>query len=127
MFDFYLCHKLLAYDPCGFAIDAIQAEYILADGTMFPGNRNGGGGGGETTITFLTGEVITGVNGTTGDEFVHQLTFFTTDGTGTTRTYGPFGLVAGPNPFSVQVDVIAFHGKAEKYLNAIGFYSIANG
>ena len=107
-------------------IDAIQAEYILADGTMFLGSRNGGPGGGETTIMFLAGEVITGVNGTTGAQFVYQLTFITTDGNDTTRIHGPFGIFTGPNPLNQRTGgyVVAFHGRASYSLNAIGFYSI---
>ena len=50
----------------GAIIDAIQAEYVLTDGTTVLGNRNGGGGGGESIITFVAGEVITEVRGSTG-------------------------------------------------------------
>ena len=112
----------------GLLIDSIQAEYILADGTLLLGNRNGGSGGEETVVTFMADEVITEVRGSTNPQMfdlLSQLTFITTNDTGLTTTHGPFGGAAGSDSFSVQEDVVAFYGLTKSSLIiAIGFYYI---
>ena len=73
-------------------------------------------------IVFLAGEVITEVSGRTSDVVVDQLSFTTTtNSSGATTTYGPFG-ITGLRAFRVRINVIGFYGRAGQIMDSIGFY-----
>ena len=101
-------------------IYAIQATYILADGTTTVAPSRGITEGGEDHITFSDGEVITEVQGwTTSDNgFLVRLIFITNMG-----TYGPYGPTLVP--FTLREQVIAFYGRQGGGVDAIGFYYLS--
>ena len=100
----------------GNQVDAIRALYTLADGSTHLGGQHGGPGGTLSHIVFAEGEMITEVKGMTNDQLVDQLTFITNR-----STYGPYGRT-GRTSFSLQKNIIAFHGRCGDLLDGIGFY-----
>ena len=104
----------------GINILSIQAEYILANGSTYLAESHGGIGGQEDRIQFSSSEVITEVRGLTDRFLVYQLLFITTDGSGNTRQYGPYGN-SQLTPFSVQEQVIGFYGMSGGIIDSIGF------
>ena len=107
----------------GFHIVALQAEYVLADGSIFVADAHGEERDElqETHIIFPAGEVITEIRGLIGPFLVAQLTFVTTDAANTTRVYGPYGTTE-VEPFRVQERVAGFYGKSGGLIDSIGVY-----
>ena len=107
----------------GDRVSAIQATYRLADGSTWMAPKHGGTGKSATKIQLADDENIVLVEGQARDYVVDQLAFKTRRNDGSQRTYGPFGR-AGKSQILVEYKVLAFFGRSEKMLNAIGFFCI---
>ncbi|XP_048543463.1 protein GOS9-like [Triticum urartu] len=108
------------------AVDSISFSYYDEAGKISNSGRWGGGGGSDNpTFTFGPSEFVKEISGSIYDQYLSTLKIVTNLG----RTYGPFG-DSGPKPtrfsFTVPDDktVVGFFAKSDKYLNAIGIYTV---
>uniref|UniRef100_A0ACD5WNJ8 Uncharacterized protein n=1 Tax=Avena sativa TaxID=4498 RepID=A0ACD5WNJ8_AVESA len=114
-----------AKDGSAGRIDAISFIYADQDSQTVTvpawGNTEASG---KSTITIGSGEYLTKLCGTTANNCVTSLTFSTSK----PATYGPYGRspTTGEQEFTIDVDgdsIVAFYGRSDHYLRAIGAYS----
>jgi jacalin-like lectin domain-containing protein len=106
----------------GTLVDSLQVTYLRADGSTYTTPQHGGDGGAAATITFVSGEHIIALLGSSG-EYVNQLAFLTEAPNGKRNTYGPYPSGAsGGNAFIVNSNVLGFFGRSGRYLDAIAAY-----
>ena len=102
----------------GNQIDSIQVTYRLKDGSAYEAPKHGGNGGSVSSFTLADGEKLIRMEGMTNGVLIDMLTFYSNFN----NTYGPYG-ITGQAPFSVEgLEIIAFFGRAENLLDAVGVY-----
>lgn len=112
----------------GYLIDAIQVTYKSETRRRIPKPRRGGRGGRLSVITLRGDERITGAMGMICPHYVTQLVFFSENGDGQRKVYGPYGVGSGRHckVFAVNGKVNSIFGKLPKKgfpaLSAIGFF-----
>jgi hypothetical protein len=114
----------------GDAVNSLQTEYKLLNGSTRLAGRNGGDGENFTTVSLEYGEELTGMNGMVVEgpwsfDFIGQITFMSRKKDGSTAVYGPFGK-SGSKPISVRGHILGFTGAAntELLLSLGAFYYV---
>lgn len=109
----------------GARVYAIQAEYLLLDGSIKRGTKYGEDQGNPlSVITFDRDEKIIGVKGTGyGMQVVCQMTFVTKKADGSTVYYGPYGYT-WQTPFSYDGNMLGFYGGYATDLKSISSFGI---
>lgn len=105
------------------AVYAIVSNYNYTNGMKSGGAKYGGTNGDPHLVQLdaAKGERIIKVEGRSSD-IVYQLTFTIQDNEGNLRTCGPYGGNGGSSFNAVNGHILGFFGRADDYLNAIGFY-----
>ncbi|EMS65594.1 hypothetical protein TRIUR3_06346 [Triticum urartu] len=111
-------------------VDSIQFSYIDQDGVRRTETRlgEGGGDGSTNTINLAPKEYVKELSGsyTMWADF-SQIVLTSLKLVTNFNTYGPFGKGAG-TPFKADIPensiVVGFHGRAARFVNAIGVYTM---
>ena len=108
----------------GTNIDALEATYLLADGTTYETQQHGGNGGSPSRICFADDEQIIQISGKAGpSQFIDMLKLETSNSAGEKRVYGPYGTgLPGPPDFIINGIIYGFFGRSSTMLDAVGFY-----
>uniref|UniRef100_A0ACD5WG20 Uncharacterized protein n=1 Tax=Avena sativa TaxID=4498 RepID=A0ACD5WG20_AVESA len=105
-------------------VDSLAFTYVDQAGQKQSSGRLGGVGGRANTIEFSPSEIVKGVSGTIGSQEGNKVVKSLTIVTNVT-TYGPYGKAEG-TPFTFPVpdnsQVVGFHGRGTKFVDAIGVY-----
>ncbi len=104
-------------------VNSIAVTYVMIDGKLQAGPLHGNVSGTSVNITLGPTEHIWRMEGQTSGRYVNQLAFITIGPGGTMISYGPYGK-GGIASFSVDIQVVAFHGRSDASLNSIGVYGL---
>ncbi|XP_011407207.1 PREDICTED: jacalin-related lectin 23-like [Amphimedon queenslandica] len=111
-------------------VQAIQAEYLLVDGSTLEGARHGANFATEiATIPLEDGDQIVSMDGKTNpsDKSIAELSFTVAKGNKETKTYGPYGKgkgEKGSKAFHVHGNILGIHGASGSHIEKIGAYYI---